>query len=275
MSSIHGSNIVITGAASGIGALMARRCGEKKANHIILLDINEIAGKHICEELNKDGIKATFIQVDLSLRTSIKEAVGKITAIGAHVDILINNAGIVTGKLFIEHTDDEIEKTININLNACMYLTKSLLSQMIKRKKGHIVNIASAAGMASHPKLSAYVASKWGLIGWSETLRLELEEANTQVKVSTITPYYIDTGMFKGVHSRIIPLLKPEKVADGVIKAIEKNKIFARMPWLVYAMPFFKGVLPQRWFDLVVGRIFGVYKSMDTFTGRFEKDSVN
>lgn len=275
MSSIHGSNIVITGAASGIGALMARRCGEKKANHIILLDINEIAGKHICEELNKDGIKATFIQVDLSLRTSIKEAVGKINAIGEHVDILINNAGIVTGKLFIDHTDDEIEKTININLNACMYLTKSLLSQMIKRKKGHIVNIASAAGMASHPKLSAYVASKWGLIGWSETLRLELEEANTQVKVSTITPYYIDTGMFKGVHSRIIPLLKPEKVADGVIKAIEKNKIFARMPWLVYAMPFFKGVLPQRWFDLVVGRIFGVYKSMDTFTGRFEKDSAN
>lgn len=275
MSSIQGSNIVITGAASGIGALIAKRCGEKKANHIILLDINEVAGKHICEELNKDGVKASFIQVDLSLRTSIEQAVKQIMTICDRFDILINNAGIVTGKLFIDHTDDEIEKTININLNACMYLTRSLLGNMIQRRKGHIVNIASAAGMASHPKLSAYVASKWGLIGWSETLRLELEEANTQVKVSTITPYYINTGMFNGVRSRIIPLLKPEKVADGVIRAIEKNKIFARMPWLVYAMPFFRGVLPQRWFDLVVGRVFGVYKSMDTFKGRSEKGSAN
>jgi short-subunit dehydrogenase len=139
---------------------------------------------------------------------------------------------------------------------------------MIKRKKGHIVNIASAAGMASHPKLSAYVASKWGLIGWSETLRLELEQSKTNVRVSTITPYYIDTGMFKGVQSPIIPLLKPERVAKGVIRAIEKNKIFARMPWLVYAMPFFKGVVPQRWFDFLLGKVFGVYGSMNTFKGK-------
>lgn len=268
MSNIGSSNIVITGAASGIGALTARRCGEKKASHIILLDINEVAGKQLCEELNNDVTTATFIQVDLSARSSIEQSVKQIMSICDHVDILINNAGVVTGKLFVDHTDDEIEKTININLNACMYLTKSLLAGMIARKKGHIVNIASAAGMASHPKLSAYVASKWGLIGWSETLRLELEEANTEVKVSTITPYYIDTGMFKGIRSRIIPLLKPEKVVNGIIGAIEKNKIFARMPRLVYAMPFFKGVLPQRWFDFIIGRIFGVYKSMDTFRGR-------
>ncbi|MFN5423447.1 MAG: SDR family oxidoreductase [bacterium] len=267
MSNINSSNIVITGAASGIGALMARRCGEKKSDHIILLDINEVEGQKLCDELNKHGVKTSFIKVDLSSRSSIEEAARQIMRICDHVDILINNAGIVTGKLFIDHTDDEIEKTININLNACMYLTRSLLPGMIERKKGHIVNIASAAGMAAHPKLSAYVASKWGLIGWSETLRLELEQGETQVKVSTITPYYIDTGMFKGVRSRIIPLLKPEKVAAGVLKAIEKNKIYGRMPLLVYAMPFFKGILPQRWFDFIVGQVFGVYKSMDTFQG--------
>lgn len=231
----------------------------------MLLDINDVAGNLLCDELNKDGVKATFIHVDLSSRSSIEVAVRHIQSICDHVDILINNAGVVTGKLFIYHTDDEIEKTININLNACMYLTKSLMPGMIERKKGHIVNIASAAGMASHPKLSAYVASKWGLIGWSETLRLEMEQANTGVKVSTITPYYIDTGMFKGVRSHIIPLLKPEKVAEGIIRTIEKNKIYGRMPLLVYAMPFFKGILPQRWFDYLVGQVFGVYKSMDTF----------
>jgi short-subunit dehydrogenase len=268
MSTIKSSNIVITGAASGIGSLMARLCGEKEANHIMILDINDNAGKLLANELSQKGVTASFIQVDLSSRSSIQEAATQIKSTCGHVDILINNAGVVTGKLFIDHSDDEIETTININLNACMYLTKSLLGGMIKRKKGHIVNIASAAGMASHPKLSAYVASKWGLIGWSETLRLELEQSKTNVRVSTITPYYIDTGMFKGVQSPIIPLLKPERVAKGVIRAIEKNKIFARMPWLVYAMPFFKGVVPQRWFDFLLGKVFGVYGSMNTFKGK-------
>ena len=147
-------------------------------------------------------------------------------------------------------------------------MTKGLLPDMLHRKSGHVVNIASAAGMAAHPKLSVYAASKWGLIGWSESLRLELEQAKTGIKVTTVTPYYIDTGMFKGVRSPIIPLLKPEKVAQKIIKAIEKNKIFSRMPWLVYAMPFFKGILPQRWFDMIVGKIFGVYGAMDSFEGR-------
>ena len=268
MSNIKSSNIVITGGASGIGNLMARRCGEKEANHIIILDINDAAGKDLAKELHQKGVSATFIHVDLSSIASILQASEQINSTVDHVDILINNAGVVIGKLFLDHTVDEIDRTININLNACMYLTKSLLKGMVERKQGHIVNIASAAGMAAHPKLSAYVASKWGLIGWSETLRLELEQAKTNVKVSTITPFYIDTGMFKGVRSPIIPLLKPERVAKGIIRAIEKNKIFSRMPSLVYAMPFFKGILPQRWFDFIVGRIFGVYSAMNTFEGK-------
>ena len=113
------------------------------------------------------------------------------------------------------------------------------------------------------------------MIGWSESLRLELEQGNSGIKVTTVTPFYINTGMFKGVKSPIIPLLKPEVVAKKIIKSIEKNKIFSRMPGIVYAMPFFKGILPQRWFDSVVGKVFGVYGAMDFFKGREQLEQKN
>ena len=232
------------------------------------MDINEQGSLSVIEELKQYGTKALFFQVDLSSLASIKNAFIKLNDAVEKIDILINNAGIVIGKLFQDHTEDEIIKTINVNLNASMFLTKMILPGMFQLKKGHIVNVASSAGMAAFPKLSVYASSKWGMIGWSESLRLELEANSSNIKVTTVTPYLIDTGMFNGVQSTIIPILKPEHVAKGIIRSIEKNKIFSRMPWLVYAIPFFKGILPQKTFDFVVGKLFGVYKSMDTFKGR-------
>ena len=255
--------------------MLALEAAKKKAAYIIILDINEKAGINVCNEIKTAGTDCSFVKVDLASQSSIAEAVENIYAIMPSIDIVINNAGIVIGKLFQDHQNDEIEKTISINLNAPMYLTHKILPGMLKNKGGHIVNVASAAGMAAHPKLSVYAASKWGMIGWSESLRLELEQANAGIRVTTVTPYYINTGMFKGVRSPIIPLLKPEVVAKKIISAIEKNKIFSRMPGLVYAMPFFKGILPQRWFDAIVGKVFGVYGAMNFFEGRQQPEQKN
>ena len=255
--------------------MLALEAAKKKAAYIIILDIDEQAGINVCKEIKTVGADCSFVKVDLANQSSIAQAVENIYAIVPSIDIVINNAGIVTGKLFHDHLDAEIENTIAINLNAPMYLTHKLLPGMLNNHAGHIVNVASAAGMAAHPKLSVYAASKWGMIGWSESLRLELEQGNTGIKVTTVTPYYINTGMFKGVKSPIIPLLKPEVVAKKIIKSIEKNKIFSRMPGIVYAMPFFKGILPQRWFDSVVGKVFGVYGAMDFFKGREQLEQKN
>ena len=232
------------------------------------MDINEEGALSVCNEVKQYGSDTHYIHVDLTTPESINQAMSKLNDIVDRIDILINNAGIVVGKIFQEHSDEEITKTININLNASMLVTKNILHGMLKNKKGHIINVASSAGMAAFPKLSVYAASKWGVIGWSESLRLELEGNSSGIKVTTVTPYLIDTGMFEGVRSPIIPLLKPSRVARDIIQSIEKNRIFSRMPALVYAIPFFKGVLPQRIFDYVVGKLFGVYKSMDTFKGR-------
>jgi short-subunit dehydrogenase len=137
--------------------------------------------------------------------------------------------------------------------------------------KGHIVNIASSAGMAACPRISVYVASKWAAIGWSESLRLEMEEKGNGIRVTTVTPYLIGTGMFEGAKSSVIPILKPEAVAERILRDVERNRLFSRMPGIVYAMPFFHGVLPQRWFDRIVGGWFGIHGMMRDFKGRSQK----
>lgn len=183
------------------------------------------------------------------------------------VDILINNAGIVVGKMFNENSHDDITATMAVNASALMHITLEFLPKMIEQRQGHICNIASAAGLLANPKMAVYCASKWAVTGWSESLRIEMDAANTGVQVTTVAPYYISTGMFAGVSSRI-PLLKPEPAATKIIRAIEGNKLSLRMPWIVNLVPLWKAILPARWFDVVIGRGFGIYKTMSTFKGR-------
>ena len=119
--------------------------------------------------------------------------------------------------------------------------------------------------------MSVYVASKWAVIGWSESVRLELEAKGLDLHVTTVTPFYISTGMFDGVRSPIVPIVRPERAARKILDDVERNRIFSRMPWIVYAMPFFRGILPQRWFDVLIGKWFGIHESMRGFRGRAEK----
>jgi short-subunit dehydrogenase len=183
------------------------------------------------------------------------------------IDVLVNNAGVVVGKAFVDHSPVDISRTMSINAIAPMNLTRELLPGMLARDDGHVVNVASAAGMVSNPRMSVYCASKWAVIGWSDSLRLELEQARSRVRVTTVTPYYIDTGMFAGVRS-VIPLLKPERVADAIVAAIERDAVFLRLPRIIHLLPLVRGILPMRWFDTVVGDWLGVYRSMRTFRGR-------
>jgi short-subunit dehydrogenase len=184
------------------------------------------------------------------------------------IDILFNNAGIIIGKEFHHHTHKEIDLTMRINADALMHVALEFIPGMIEKKKGHIINIASAAGLVTSPKMSVYVASKHAVVGWSESLRLELEAITKNLHVTTVTPSYINTGMFEGVRSPVVPILKPETAARKIIAGVKKNKIFIRMPGIVYLVPFVKGILPQRWLDVVVGKWFGFHKSMDAFKGK-------
>lgn len=267
MSKISGKNILITGGASGIGRIMGRMVLEKGAANLIIWDINATALQQAKDEFAAISPNVHTYVVNVADVEQIKVAAQQVLKDVGPLHVLINNAGIVVGKNFNENTHQDITATMAINASALMHITLEFLPQMIQQNEGHICNIASAAGLLANPKMAVYCASKWAVTGWSESLRIEMDAAKTGVQVTTVAPYYISTGMFAGVSSRI-PLLKPEPTAATVIRAIERNKLSLRMPWIVNIVPFWKAILPARWFDVIIGKGFGIYKTMSTFKGR-------
>lgn len=262
------ANVLITGGASGIGKIMGRMALEKGASCLIIWDINPQTIATAVSELGKIGKVKGYI-VDVSRNELVVEGYNKVVSECGEVDILINSAGIVTSnKTFDKQTADEIVRTININTIAPMFVTRAMLPGMIARNRGHVCNIASAGGMLSNPKMSVYAASKWGAIGWSDSVRIELQDMKSDVHFTTVAPYYINTGMFDGVKSRIIPILKPEYVCKRIIRAIERNKSFRGIPFGFHFIRFWQFILPTRIFDWLFGEVMGIYHTMDNFTGR-------
>ena len=259
--------MLITGGCSGIGKIMARRCLEKGAKNVIIWDINESAIAATVEELSALG-KVDGFKADISKPESVDAASAATKAACGDIDILINNAGIITNnKFFAEQTDADIDRTIDINAKGAMYVTLRFINDMRARGKGHICNITSAAGMLGLPRMSLYCASKWAGIGWSQSLCLELEREKSPVKVTTVAPYFINTGMFDGIRS-VFKVQKPEVVGKKVISAIEHNRRFKGIPFGWHFIRFWQGVTPHHPFNLIFGKICGLYTVMDHFTGR-------
>lgn len=273
MSKIKNKNVLITGGAAGIGRLMGELCLLEGARRLIIWDNDKERTEETCRVLINKGHEVISNHVDVSKTEEVKNAALEVLAKYGGIDLLFNNAGIVPGnKLFHEHSHEDIEQTMCINADALMHVALEFLPAMIKKGTGHIINISSAAGMMSNPRLSVYCASKHAVIGWSESLRLELEMLSKDLHVTTVTPTFINTGMFEGVRSPLIPLIKPEIAARKIIKGVKRNKIYVRMPGIVYWTPFLKGSLPQRWMDSIAGKWFGFHNSMDTFVGKKRAD---
>lgn len=268
MSQITGKTVLITGGASGIGYLMGKQLLKEGAKCLVIWDVQEEALNRVVREFTDQGHQVLGWQVNIADSAQIQRAMQEMQPQSITVDVLINNAGIIVGKDFANHSPDDIARTMNVNALAPMYLTREVLPGMLQRGSGHIVNIASAAGMVSNPGMSVYCASKWAITGWSDSLRLELERARSGIKVTTVMPYYIDTGMFAGVRSPLIPILKPEPVVEQIVAAIKADKIFLRLPRALNLVPLLRGLLPTRWFDRIGGEWLGVYRSMKTFKGR-------
>ena len=217
------ANVLITGGASGIGRIMGRMALEKGASALIIWDINVASIEAARNELGKLGKVYGYV-VDVANTEIVNKTYERVVNECGDVDVLINCAGIVTSnKTFDKMTTEEITRTMNINTLAPMFVTRAMLPDMIRRNRGHVCTIASAGGMLSNPKMSVYAASKWGAIGWSDSVRIEMQEMKSDVHFTTIAPYYINTGMFDGVKSRIIPILKPEYAARKIIRAIERD----------------------------------------------------
>lgn len=268
MSTFKGKKVLITGGAMGLGKLMAQRAIAEGAGRVVLWDLNGPTLDATAAELRATGATVDTRVVNVADVKAIKvSATETIESIGA-IDILFNNAGIVVGKPFVDHTHEEIERTIQVNVLGVMHVARAFVPAMVAQGSGHVINIASAAGLIPVPRQSAYCPSKWACLAFSEVLRLEMEEQKTGVHVTTVCPSYINTGMFDGVTAPLLtPILEPNYAVDKIIDAVKRDKILLRMPWIVNLLPFMRGTQPARMFDFVAGRIFGVYKSMDRFKG--------
>ncbi len=268
MSTLKGKKVLITGGASGIGRLMGQELIQEGIELLVIWDLNAQLLQETKTHFQKWKVQVEIYPIDITDTEKVITTFQEMTAKLGTIDVIINNAGIIVGKEFIHHTHDEIDRTLHINSSSPMHIAKAALPGMLAQKSGHIVNIASAAGLISNPNMSVYCASKWAIIGWSDSLRIELERNQSGVNVTTVMPYYINTGMFAGVRSPFIPILKPEYVARKIVLSIKTDKIFLRLPWIIQLLPLIKGILPTRVFDFIVGRALGIYNTMRTFKGR-------
>lgn len=269
MTSFKNKTVLITGAASGIGLIMGEMTLLRGAKHLVMWDVDSKALNKTSLELRNKGFSVSTNVVDVRNKDLVSKTSDSVLDEFGNIDVLINNAGIVVGKSFAEHSYEDIENTFAVNALGIMYVARAFLPSMIKNDFGRIVNIASAAGLTPNPGMTVYAASKWAAVGWSDSLRVELEQNHRSVKVLTVMPSYINTGMFDGVKAPLlIPLLDPYKISTKILDSVEKDKIYLREPFIIKLSPFIRGILPARIYDFIAGKVLKVYSSMDTFKGR-------
>jgi all-trans-retinol dehydrogenase (NAD+) len=260
--------VLVTGAASGIGRLIALDFAGRGAR-VAGWDLNGEALKILEEEARLRGFFMKTMVCDISDRTAVyRQAAALLEELGP-VDIIINNAGVVSGSTFLETSDEKIIKTIDVNVLASFWICKAFLPVMIQRNTGHIVNIASAAGIIGVTGLADYSASKFAVFGFDEAVRMELRRLGSAVRTTIVCPFFIDTGMFLGVQTRfplLLPILKSEYAARKIVAAVLKNRKRLIMPPFVYSV-FLLRLLPTAVLDAVAG-FFGINRAMDHFTGR-------
>ncbi|WP_404285330.1 SDR family NAD(P)-dependent oxidoreductase [Glutamicibacter arilaitensis] len=279
LESVAGLTVLVTGAAQGMGAIFARKACLDGARRVILWDISSqmlSTFANELEQLNSASIIETET-VDLRDQAAIIAAADQTLAAGS-VDVLVNNAGVVTGASFANHRAAQISDIMAVNALAPMHLTHALLGQMGQDgRPARILTIASAAALVSNPNMSVYAASKAAAMSWSDSLRLELErDTESDIKVTTFCPTYVSTGMFAGAKSMLLtPIMDPEYVAAKAWTAMLRGTPLVLLPWTSKFGQLLRGVLPRGAWDLVADKVLKIYSSMDDFTGRKRETPTN
>ena len=203
---------LVTGASRGIGRAIALRLAGDY--HIIAVARNEKRLRQLADEIASSGGECRPVSIDLTRPDDIERALH-----GVEARVLVNNAGVITKKPILKLTPQDWHEMIDVNLNALFHLTRLVLPGMVARGAGHIVNIASIAGRSAFPGGTGYVATKHAVLGFSESLMLEVRESG--VKVSVVMPGSVATDMLVGDNPDRSWMLKPEDVAEVVSEILQ------------------------------------------------------
>ena len=275
MKSVAGKTVLVTGAAMGMGRLFVERAIAEHAAAVLLWDVNaEALAQTLAElEATDSATRLAAYEIDVTDLATVEATAAEVLADVGAVDVLVNNAGVVRGNQYFWESDprSDTELTIAVNTLAPMHIARAFLPAMIAHSpEARLVNIASAAGLTPNPRMAAYAASKWAVIGWSDSVRLELKQAgHDHVGVTTVCPYYVNTGMFDGARSApLLPILEPEEVVDEAWRGMLAGEAFVVLPRTVMLNEALKGLLPINVRDFIADRVIGVYHTMEDFTGR-------
>jgi 3-oxoacyl-[acyl-carrier protein] reductase len=224
MESLKGKNAIITGAGKGIGKAIAIALAQEGVNvGLLARTLSDL--ESLAEELKSLGVKVSISAVDVADIDAVNAAVLKVKNELGTIDILINNAGIASFGKFLELEPSRWEEIVKVNLFGAYYMARAVLPEMIEKQSGDIINISSTAGKNGAAVTSAYSASKFALIGMSESLMQEVRKDN--IRVSTLLPSTVASDMaidLKLTDGNPEKVMQPEDLAELIIAQLKLNR---------------------------------------------------
>lgn len=261
--------VLITGGGFGFGRLLAIKFASL-GSRVVIWDLSIENMKVTQRIIQKDGGICWTYQCDVSDRDAIHEVAKKVRKDVGNVTILVNNAGICTGKRLLDLPDDKIIKTFQVNTYASLWTIKEFVPGMIAEKKGHLVTVASCAAYNGQVALSDYCASKAAALVYTDDIGIELKDGGHNIKTTVINPYFMRTGMFNNVTSPILPILKPEFVAEEAMKGILIEQKTVLIPNYFSIFVNLKQLLPIQCQRILL-EFFGAYDAMkNTITRSYD-----
>jgi short-subunit dehydrogenase len=222
--SLDGKVVLLTGASRGLGVDMARAFAARKARLALAARSAEEL-ETVRKEIIATGATAVAIPADVGDQRSLKSLVEKTEQALGPIDVLVNNAGIEQVCEFEDMALEDIARIVQVNVTGLIWLTRLVLPSMIRRRSGHVVNLASVAGLTAVPHNAVYSASKHAVVGISRSLRAEM--ADHGIGVSVVCPGFVDGGMFSQwgrKPPKMAGMVSPQSVAAAVVSAVERNR---------------------------------------------------
>ncbi|XP_007889201.1 epidermal retinol dehydrogenase 2 isoform X1 [Callorhinchus milii] len=273
--SVRGEIVLVTGAGSGIGRLLSLHFA-RLGSTLVLWDINKEGNEESGRLSREQGAPRVYTYLcDCSQRADVYRVADQVKREVGDVSILINNAGIVSGKKFMDVPDNLLEKTLEVNTLAHFWTYKAFLPAMIASNHGHLVSIASSAGMIGVNGLADYCSSKFAALGFAESIAMELLKLGKNgIKTTIACPYFINTGMFDGCQTKwplLLPILDSHYASKRIVDAILREQVILVMPRSLYIVIALKNILPVK-LGILLGDYLGAFQIMDKFKGHPKKD---
>lgn len=267
MKTIAGKRVLVTGSGHGLGLEIARAFARGGAE-VLITDRDPQRVEEAVFRLRSLNFKAAGFVMDVTDAADVRAVREQILTDFGSIDVLINNAGIVTGGQFLDVPLEKHLATYDVNSAGPVIVTHMFLPDLMAQEEGHLVNVASASALIPLPNAATYASSKWAVLGFTESLREELRLAgHSNITVTAVCPSYINTGMFNGVQAPLLTrLLTPEWLANEIVTCVLRRCETLIAPKLVNLLPLAKATWPRRAFGWLLD-VLGVSNSMLNWQG--------